>query len=402
MGIETPPPPEFRKMTPNVKGMVDVEYRTSYGFGAKKGKLDVSNYEPDIDTLEIYAQRGVPIPEKFLEKVKEKINYWKTADEKQVRYIEDQIILLDSQIKKGEGNISEAFEKRDEFQRQLTLLPVGYKEIKKLENILIKYDPSYKPVVPQEELDTPVVASSLLEPIPLEQTEQILEPNNVSISPRAREILNGIKSLITPRGQAAAAPVVASSLLEPIPLEQTDQILETEIGGRKVLRGKSISPRSKMVIDRIKDLITTKEGDAVVSQMAQEVKKELGVELDKEETQQVIVGLIEPTSDQVQGILDILSTKAPIKGMTMQPSQDQINGLLKILSNMKPSQVDSSTVVSDEESESIDQQLAKNIADSVKALKGFESMKRSDIEKRIKLMRVPSDIRDLALQLIFQ
>lgn len=393
--------PVFRRMTPYIKGLLDVEYRTSYGFGAKKGKLDVSNYEPDEDTLEIYAQRGVPIPENFLEKVKEKINYWKTADEKQVRYIEDQITLLDSQIKKGEGNIREAFEKRDEFQRQLTLLPVGYEEIQKLEKILIKYDPSYQPVVPQEEPEQ-VVASSLLEPIPLEQTEQILEPNNVSMSPRAREILNGIKSLITPRGQTAPTPVVASSLLEPIPLEQTDQILETEIGGRKVLRGKSISPRSQMVIDRVKDLITTKEGDAVVSQMAQEVKKELGVELDKQETQQVIVGLIEPTSDQVQGILDILSTKAPIKGMTMQPSQDQINGLLKILSNIKPSQVDTNTVVSDEESESIDQQLAKNIADSVKALKGFESMKRSDIEKRIKLMRVPSDIRDLALQLIFQ
>lgn len=53
--------------------------------------------------------------------------------------------------------------------------------------------------------------------------------------------------------------VVATSPLEPIPLEQTDPILETDVGGRRVLRKKGITPRSRMVLDSLKELVSERE-----------------------------------------------------------------------------------------------------------------------------------------------
>lgn len=80
--------------------------------------------------------------------------------------------------------------------------------------------------------------------------------------------------------------------------------------------------------------VRTKAGRGIVSKMKQEVKEQLGVELSRKETQQVVDGLIDPSEEQIQGILDILSNRPPIKGMTMEPSEDQISGLLKILENI--------------------------------------------------------------------
>lgn len=80
--------------------------------------------------------------------------------------------------------------------------------------------------------------------------------------------------------------------------------------------------------------VRTKAGRGIVSKMKQEVKEQLGVELSRKETQQVVDGLIDPSEEQIQGILDILSNRPPIKGMTMEPSEDQIAGLLKILENI--------------------------------------------------------------------
>ena len=80
--------------------------------------------------------------------------------------------------------------------------------------------------------------------------------------------------------------------------------------------------------------VKTKTGRGVISKMKQEVKEQLGVELSRKETQQVIDGLIDPSEDQIQNILDILSKRPPIKGMTMEPSEDQIFGLLNILENI--------------------------------------------------------------------
>lgn len=80
--------------------------------------------------------------------------------------------------------------------------------------------------------------------------------------------------------------------------------------------------------------VRTKAGRGIVSKMKQEVKEQLGVELSRKETQQVVDGLIDPSEEQIQGILDILSNRPPIKGMTMEPSEEQISGLLKILENI--------------------------------------------------------------------
>ena len=65
--------------------------------------------------------------------------------------------------------------------------------------------------------------------------------------------------LRTDSSETREESVVATSPLEPIPLEQTDPILETDEGGRRVLRKKGITPRSRMVLDSLKELVSERE-----------------------------------------------------------------------------------------------------------------------------------------------
>tara|TARA_A100001515_G_scaffold124539_2_gene108802 strand:- start:4167 stop:6611 length:2445 start_codon:yes stop_codon:yes gene_type:complete len=148
--------------------------------------------------------------------------------------------------------------------------------------------------------------------------------------------------------------------------------------------------------------VRTKAGRGIVSKMKQEVKEQLGVELSRKETQQVVDGLIDPSEDQIQGILDILSKRPPIKGMTMEPSEDQIAGLLKVLEGIAPAKKSDPSLLSDTESLDIDRQIARELADDIKSLRGFSGMNRQTIEERIANMNVSSGIRDLALQFIFE
>jgi len=148
--------------------------------------------------------------------------------------------------------------------------------------------------------------------------------------------------------------------------------------------------------------VRTKEGRGIVSKMKQEVKEQLGVELSRKETQQVIGGLIDPSKDQIQGILDILSKRPPIKGMNMEPSEEQLTGILRILEDVAPAKKADLSLLSDSENLDIDRQIAKGLADDIKSLRGFSSMNRKTIEERLANMNVSAGIKDLALQFIFE
>lgn len=115
---------------------------------------------------------------------------------------------------------------------------------------------------------------------------------------------------------------VASSPLEPIPLEQTEDILEKDLAGRRVLRKKGITPRSKMVLDQLKELVSGRE-----------------------ENKQ-------------------------------------------------------SSILSKDESSSIDNDIAEKLAEEIKSLRGFDSLSYNEVKDS--LSRYSSPIRNMVLDILFE
>ena len=83
------------------------------------------------------------------------------------------------------------------------------------------------------------------------------EPIEVPQKPRMTQAQR--KEARSPKRSEEDQNVIASSILQPISLEKTDPILETDEGGRRVLRKKGITPRSRMVLDSLKELVSERD-----------------------------------------------------------------------------------------------------------------------------------------------
>jgi hypothetical protein len=152
-----------------------------------------------------------------------------------------------------------------------------------------------------------------------------------------------------------ARKVTASSSLEPIPLEQTSELLETPSVADKqqgllddIRRGRDFEPKSKrkpsllsnrsslaiQTQERVNSFdvpsLNTKEGRGVVAKFKAEVKEQLGVTLSKADTRKIVTGLVDPTDEQIQTILKVLEEIAPKKRL-VDPDEKTIEKLLDIL-----------------------------------------------------------------------
>jgi hypothetical protein len=157
-----------------------------------------------------------------------------------------------------------------------------------------------------------------------------------------------------------ARKVTASSSLEPIPLEQTSELLETPSVADKqqgllddIRRGRDFEPKSKrkpsllsnrsslaiQTQERVNSFdvpsLNTKEGRGVVAKFKSEVKEQLGVTLSKADTRKIVTGLVDPTDEQIQTILKVLEENAPQKRL-VDPDEKTIEKLLDILGTFSP------------------------------------------------------------------
>ena len=210
-----------------------------------------------------------------------------------------------------------------------------------------------------------------------------------------------------------ARNVTASSSLEPIPLEQTSELLETPSVADKqqgllddIRRGRDFEPKSKrkpsllsnrsslaiQTQERVNSFdvpsLNTKEGRGVVAKFKSEVKEQLGVTLSKADTRKIITGLVDPTDEQIQIILKVLEENAPKKRL-VDPDEKTIENLLDILGSFAPIGMEPTN-----KKNSIDEKVDE-IVSSIKNLKGnvVSSLSPEQVYEMLGPRKVPYDER---------
>ena len=229
---------------------------------------------------------------------------------------------------------------------------------------LMKFaDGRYRSQNPREDFEKRAAKSAFLggdpEPINVSSWFDALHAHVSSDRAKYRNIFTG-EDTRTGLPFEEARKVTASSSLEPIPLEQTSELLETPSVADKqqgllddIRRGRDFEPKSKrkpsllsnrsslaiQTQERVNSFdvpsLNTKEGRGVVAKFKAEVKEQLGVTLSKADTRKIVTGLVDPTDEQIQTILKVLEENAPKKRL-VDPDEKTIEKLLDILGTFSP------------------------------------------------------------------
>jgi len=285
-----------------------------------------------------------------------------------------------------------------------------------LDTLIKLTDGRYRSQNPREDFERRAAKSAFLggdpEPINVSSWFDALQSSVSSDRAKYRNIFTG-EDTRTGLPFEEARKVTASSSLEPIPLEQTSELLETPTVADKqqgllddIRRGRDFEPKSKrkpsllsnrsslaiQTQERVNSFdvpsLNTKEGRGVVAKFKSEVKEQLGVTLSKADTRKIVTGLVDPTDEQIQTILKVLEENAPQKRL-VDPDEKTIEKLLDILGSFAPIGMEPT-----DKKNSIDEEVDE-IVSSIKNLKGnvVSSLSPEQVYEMLGPRKVPYDER---------